>query len=547
MTSKNFIKLENVNKIYPDGYHAVKDISFNINKGQFVTILGPSGCGKTTILKMIAGFENPTSGKIIVDGKDIKNLPINQRPTATVFQDYALFPNMNVYQNIAYGLKVIRKPLKNLTAKDRKKETAIFREATSEASKKIEDIDKDIKKLFKVKYKFNEKMNQIIEFAPIINIKNDEQYQKQINALQDKMDKVYGKGDKVFKISLSNSFKRFIHKINFFFTNEPKAINYSFKHLNEYQIWALDLYKWYSYYSEFNLKLSQINEKINELENKRSYWQNYPQLYLDKYQTKFTTRKLTKQEISNKIKKIINLVGLEGSEKKYPSDLSGGMQQRVALARAIVIEPDILLLDEPLSALDAKVRKQMQLELKRLHEKLKLTFILVTHDQEEALFLSNKVIVMSKGKIQQVDTPKHIYDTPNNLWVANFIGTANIFTIEYLQRDQIKINNYIINVHNPQRFEKYQIGSLINLMIRPEDITLKLCDNSSSSHELKGKVVSCDYLGQTFNVAVKWNDEIIKVHTKQPYEIGRNVIMSFDFTNIHVIPYTNEQGDITNV
>jgi spermidine/putrescine transport system ATP-binding protein len=135
----------------------------------------------------------------------------------------------------------------------------------------------------------------------------------------------------------------------------------------------------------------------------------------EEYVKHFTTRKLTKQEIDEKVKNVIKIVGLEGSENKYPEDLSGGMQQRVALARAIVVEPEILLLDEPLSALDAKVRQQMQLELKALHQKLKLTFILVTHDQEEALFLSNKVIVMANGRIQQIDSSKKVYETPANL------------------------------------------------------------------------------------------------------------------------------------
>jgi spermidine/putrescine transport system ATP-binding protein len=134
----------------------------------------------------------------------------------------------------------------------------------------------------------------------------------------------------------------------------------------------------------------------------------------ENFQKKYTSRKLTRQEIKNRADKIIELVGLEGNENKYPNELSGGMQQRVALARALVVEPDILLLDEPLSALDAKVRQQMQMELKRLHRELGITFILVTHDQEEALTLSSKVVVMSKGRVEQMDSPKKIYDTPRN-------------------------------------------------------------------------------------------------------------------------------------
>lgn len=537
MITKNFIKLDHVNKIYPDGYHAVKDISFTINRGQFVTILGPSGCGKTTILKMIAGFDNPTSGQIFVDGKDIKNLPINQRPTATVFQDYALFPNMNVYQNIAYGLKIMRKPLKDLSTSDKKKEDKVFSDATKEADKKIKELDKDIQKVYKDKYQFDIKVNNITELRPILNIKTQKQFDKQINDLQLKMDKVYGKGLKVLSLDLHNRSKRINHRINYFFNHHPAPVNYSFKKLNEYQIWALDLYKWYSYYQECKEVSSAFIDKINKLENERSYWQNYPQQELERYQIKFTTRKLTKQEIDRKIKKVIEMVGLEGNEKKYPSDLSGGMQQRVALARAIVIEPEILLLDEPLSALDAKVRQQMRLELKRIHNELKLTFILVTHDQEEALFLSNKIVVMSKGKVQQVDTPKHIYDAPNNLWVANFIGSANIFAAEYIDEHHIRINHQIIKTDDPKLFSKLKMGELMNLMVRPEDIIIKTVDKKNLP--TSARITQCNYLGESFNIEAKWNDQILKIKSHIGYEPGTHVLIEFDFKNVHVIPYSS--------
>jgi spermidine/putrescine transport system ATP-binding protein len=140
MNKKNYIQLVKVAKAYDDGYVAVKDININITQGEFVTLLGPSGCGKTTILKMLAGFEQPTSGKIIVDELDIKNLPVNQRPTATVFQDYALFPNMNVFENIAYGLKVMRKPLRNISDKVKERQEKIYRDAIKKAANEIKKI-----------------------------------------------------------------------------------------------------------------------------------------------------------------------------------------------------------------------------------------------------------------------------------------------------------------------------------------------------------------------------------------------------------------------
>jgi spermidine/putrescine transport system ATP-binding protein len=183
------------------------------------------------------------------------------------------------------------------------------------------------------------------------------------------------------------------------------------------------------------------------------------------------SRKLTKDEIKKKARTIIDLVGLDGSEKKYPSELSGGMQQRVALARALVVEPEIILLDEPLSALDAKVRQFMQIELKRIHHELGLTFILVTHDQEEALTLSNKVVVMSKGRVEQIDSPKKIYDNPRNEWVANFIGKANLFDGEYIGKAKITFSDETFKVDD-QVVSKFTINSKIKFVIRPEDIRI---------------------------------------------------------------------------
>ena len=239
----NIIELKNIKKCYDDMV-VVEDFNLEVQKGEFVTFLGPSGCGKTTTLRMIAGFEFPTEGEILLNGEDISYLPPNRRPINTVFQRYALFPHLNVYDNVAFGLNLKRLPK------------------------------------------------------------------------------------------------------------------------------------------------SQINEKVRQ---------------------------------------VLEVVDLEGFEKRRISTLSGGQQQRIAIARAIVNEPDILLLDEPLGALDLKMRKEMQLELKSMHESLGITFIYVTHDQEEALTMSDKVVVMSNGMIQQVGTPEEIYNEPKNAFVADFIGESNIF------------------------------------------------------------------------------------------------------------------------
>ena len=222
----------------------------------------PSGCGKTTTLRMIAGFDLPTKGKILLNGKDISLLPPNKRPVNTVFQRYALFPHLNIYDNIAFGLRMKR---------------------------------------------------------------------------------------------VRNTYR-----------NESG-------------------------------------------------------------ETYTKTEKLTKAEIAAKVKKALEIVDLEGFEKRSVATLSGGQQQRVAIARAIVNEPEILLLDEPLGALDLKMRKEMQIELKEMHKRLGITFIYVTHDQEEALTMSDTIVVMADGVVQQIGTPTDIYNEPANTFVADFIGESNIF------------------------------------------------------------------------------------------------------------------------
>ena len=281
--SENIIELKNIKKVFDDTV-VVEDFNLTVKKGEFVTFLGPSGCGKTTTLRMIAGFEFPTEGEILLNGEDISHIPPNLRPINTVFQRYALFPHLNVYENVAFGL---------------------------------------------------------------------------------------------------------------------------------------------------NLK------------------------------------KLPKSVIDEKVKHVLEVVDLEGFEKRKISTLSGGQQQRIAIARAIVNEPDILLLDEPLGALDLKMRQEMQLELKSMHEQLGITFIYVTHDQEEALTMSDKVVVMSDGMIQQIGTPEEIYNEPKNAFVADFIGESNIFegrmaasmTVEFCQTKFPCVDNV------PK-------DTRVDVVVRPEDVII---------------------------------------------------------------------------
>lgn len=221
-----------------------------------------------------------------------------------------------------------------------------------------------------------------------------------------------------------------------------------------------------------------------------------------------------------------------GKEANYPADLSGGMQQRVALARSIVIESEILLLDEPLGALDAKVRKQLQNEIKRLHKELKLTFILVTHDQEEALMLSDKIVVMSEGQIEQVGSPNEIYDTPANLWVANFIGKANVFDTHSLGRNKISFANKILEVPSSRTQTKLLKGDKISVVIRPED--LKIVENNKGFIN-NLKITDVIYKGLLYEVKCLWNDQVINIESTNKYEADKVIGLTFNVEDLYII------------
>ena len=310
-SKEKIIELKHITKTYENGFTAVSDFNLYVKKGEFVTFLGPSGCGKTTTLRMIAGFELPTEGEILLNGKNIANLPPYERPINTVFQRYALFPHMNIFENIAFGLR---------------------------------------------------------------------------------------------------------------------------------------------------------------------------------------QKKMAEDVIVKKVKKVLELVDLEGFEGRSVSTLSGGQQQRIAIARALVNEPEILLLDEPLGALDLKMRKEMQLELKDMHNRLGITFIYVTHDQEEALTMSDTIVVMSEGKIQQIGKPEDIYNEPKNAFVADFIGESNIF-------------NGIMTGHLKARFcggefdcvDDVEEGTHITAVVRPEDVIITKPEEGT----IRGKVSSVIFKGMHYEITVE--------------------------------------------
>lgn len=352
---KNIIELQQVRKCYERDTAVIEDFSLEIKKGEFVTFLGPSGCGKTTILRMIGGFEMPTDGMILLHGEDITKLPPNERPINTVFQKYALFPYLNVYDNIAFGLKM---------------------------------------------------------------------------------------------------------------------------------------------------------------------------------------KKLPKEEMRKKVKKVLEIVDLEGFEKRKIDTLSGGQQQRVAIARAIVNEPEILLLDEPLGALDYKMRKEMQFELKEMHKELGITFIFVTHDQEEALTMSDKIVVMSDGRIQQVGKPEEIYKIPQNAFVADFVGESNIFDGEVTGEQEVSI----LDVSFPYT-EKFPLGDRVEVVVRPEAVIL----TAPGEGRIQGEVYSSVFKGTAYEITVYIGKSEIVAHSSVQMEPGVEVGVDIKPEGIHVMPYNDRINHYTGV
>lgn len=345
IVTETIIRFENVTKQFDNDPPVLDNVSFEIEKGKFYTLLGPSGCGKTTILRLIAGFLEASEGQIYLGDKVINQIPANKRPVNTVFQDYALFPHLNVYENVAFGLRI---------------------------------------------------------------------------------------------------------------------------------------------------------------------------------------KKLKKDAIDKKVQEALRFVNLKGYEKREISEMSGGQRQRVAIARAIVNEPEVILLDEPLSALDLKLRTEMQYELRDLQKRLGITFIFVTHDQEEALAMSDEIFVLNKGEIQQSGTPIDIYDEPINKFVADFIGESNIVNGKMIQDFEVEFVE--------RRFECVDQGfrpnEVVEVVIRPEDLEITSAE--------KGKLqVTVDWMlfrGVHYEVGcidIDGNEWL--VHTTRKVRVDDKIGLAFEPEAIHVM------------
>ena len=433
MTDNNdyIIELKNVSKIFDDDTIAVDNFNFYVRKGEFVTFLGPSGCGKSTTLRMIAGFEFPTKGEIYLNGKDISNMPPNKRPINMVFQRYALFPHLDVFENVAFGLRLKKIP--------------------------IQKFAKDGKPILKINKKKAKEINEEI------------------------------------KLTKKN------------------------KHLTK---------------EEKEAKLEDLNSRLK--------------VALTTLEPTYKYKKLSNEEISKKVARALKIVDLDSLEDRDVTTLSGGQQQRVAIARAIVNEPAILLLDEPLGALDLKMRKDMQLELKDMHEKLGITFIYVTHDQEEALTMSDTVVVMKDGVIQQIGKPKDIYDEPKNAFVADFIGESNIYNGTIISSSKVRFLD-----HNFNCVDKFPLNEKVDVVVRPEDVIFKEKDEGM----INGVIISKIFKGVNYQYTVMVGKNEVIVKSTQDYplnvEIGMNIyndsihIMKKDFTtNIYTDAWINKENKV---
>ena len=341
---KKLIQFKNIVKSFEDGQVVLKGVSLDIYENEFVTLLGPSGCGKTTLLRILGGFLQPTEGKVLFDGEDIVNIPPYKREINTVFQKYALFPHMNVYDNIAFGLSI---------------------------------------------------------------------------------------------------------------KNEPKDV------------------------------------------------------------------------IKQKVMRMLKLVNLEDYADRNVTELSGGQQQRIAIARALVNEPSVLLLDEPLGALDLKLRKEMQHELKYIQEEVGITFVFVTHDQEEALTMSDTIVVMNGGRIQQIGDPKRIYDEPKNAFVADFIGESNIISGVMLEDNLVEMLGTQFQCVD----EGFGKNEPVDVVVRPEDVMIVGEDVGM----LTGTVESVLFKGVHYEMMIDTGSMKWKVHSTTMQPVGSRVGLTIVPFNIHIM------------
>ena len=520
---------------------AVRDFNMEIEDGEFIVFVGPSGCGKSTTLRMIAGLEEITAGDLYIGDRLVNDVEPKDRDIAMVFQNYALYPHMTAGENIGFGLKM----RKVATPKNDENGNPVL----AIDKKKIRELRNSLKTVhIDIRYAEENDAELVFKYR-LCEIKAE--YEKLLKEKNAALDGKSGEQAKEILLSFSEREKAIADLVNEVLAAQKAVINeirlrYAGK--NEKAEEAGNLAKELANKASVNLgdiresdiKLA-LTERKKKLERDLEYYTNTPvQVY--------EYRHIPKEEIEKKVKWASEVLGVTELLDIKPKAMSGGQRQRIALGRAIVREPKVMLLDEPLSNLDAKLRTTMRSEIVKLHNELKTTFIYVTHDQIEAMTMGTRIVVMKLGEIQQIDNPTNLFDFPENKFVAGFIGTPqmNFFDVT------IKKNGKNLDVKYPNgEMQSYNLANMrtikpeyldgnehgVTLGIRGENVTL---DEKGISAKLSIKEI----LGNTTQMFVKITpespDSIICVNDRNDYRQGDTVKIFFDEKRIHLFDEETE-------
>lgn len=504
MENKKLIELRGIHKEY-NGNVVIENLNLYINENEFVTLVGPSGCGKTTTLRMIGGFEDPDYGQVILDGVVINNLPAHLRPINTVFQRYALFPHLNVFDNVAFGLRNFSRTMSDLKTKVARKYESERIELALKLQNKNTSKEEKIQIKAKLKeIKLNIKSEVQVEKGNLIAKKLEQvenKYAPIIKKLDEEIDIEWEKDDEVKKAKERIKEIEAILADDKIDAKQAKTYDEELKRLKK-------VAKWTELARLEQEKKQALKDKALEIKSAKSLMMN-------------------KKQIKEAVLEALKLVKLEGYENRKIDSMSGGQQQRVAIARAIVNKPRILLLDEPLSALDLKLRQEMQYELKEMQRQVGITFIFVTHDQEEALTMSDTIVVMDKGVIQQIGRPMDIYNEPKNRFVANFIGESNIIRGVYQGDKKVLFMNQVFDCVD----ENFTKGELCDVVIRPEDFDRVELDKA----KLIGVVTDIVFKGVHFEICADVNGMEFVIHDYEIAKVGDKIGLNVDPYEIHLM------------